>query len=34
MLGAGTNIRLNSLSGGGDDCLAWAYTAESYQHLF
>ena len=34
MLGAGTNTRVNSLSGGGDDCLAWAYTALSYQHLF
>jgi subtilisin family serine protease len=34
MLGMGPNTRLNSLSGGGDDCLAWAYSALSYQHLF
>ena len=33
-LNAGSNIRVNSLSGGGDDCLAWAYSAVSYQHLF
>jgi subtilisin family serine protease len=33
MLGAGTNTRLNSLTGG-NDCLAWAYSAVSYQHLF
>jgi subtilisin len=34
MLNAGPNIRVNRLSGGGDDCLAWAYSAVSYQHLF
>jgi subtilisin family serine protease len=33
MLQAGTNTRTNSLTGG-NDCLAWAYSALSYQHLF
>jgi len=33
MLGAGVNTRLNSLTGG-TDCLAWAYSAVPYQHLF
>ena len=33
MLSAGTNTRTNSLTTG-NDCLAWAYSALSYQHLF
>ena len=33
MLSAGSNTRTNSLTTG-NDCLAWAYSALSYQHLF